>query len=63
VQLRAGSVGQVSRRPGGVGVLALEGQDGVHIAAPYLLAAFALLRGARGVVLDCGATAVGIPGR
>jgi hypothetical protein len=51
-QLRAGSVGEVARRPGGVGVLALDGQDAVHIAAPYLLAAFALLRGARGVVLD-----------
>jgi C-terminal processing protease CtpA/Prc len=52
VQLRAGSVGEVARRPGGVGVLALDGHDGVHIAAPYLEAAFALLRGARGVVLD-----------
>ena len=44
VQLRAGSVGQVARRPDGVGVLALDGLDGVHIAAPYLEAAFALLR-------------------
>ena len=52
VQLRAGSVGEVSRRPGGVGVLALDGHESVHIAAPYLQAAFALLRGARGVVLD-----------
>jgi Peptidase family S41 len=52
VQLRAGSVGEVTRRLGGVGVLALDGHDGVHIAAPYLRAAFALLRGARGVVLD-----------
>jgi peptidase S41-like protein len=52
VQLRAGSVGEVARRPGGVGVLALDGHDGVHIAAPYLQAAFALLRGARGMVLD-----------
>ena len=52
VQLRAGSVGEVVRRTGGVGVLALDGHDGVHLAAPYLRAAFALLRGARGVVLD-----------
>jgi Peptidase family S41 len=52
VQLRAGSVGEVTRDPDGMGLLALEGQDGVHIAAPYLKAAFALLRGARGVVLD-----------
>jgi hypothetical protein len=52
VQLRAGSVGEVTRDPDGMGLLALEGQDGVHIAAPYLEAAFTLLRGARGVVLD-----------
>jgi Peptidase family S41 len=52
VELRAGSVGDVMRRPDGVGVLALDGLDGVHIAAPYLEAAFSLLRGARGVVLD-----------
>jgi hypothetical protein len=52
VEMRAGSVGDVSRRPDGVGVLALDGLDAVHIAAPYLEAAFSLLRGARGVVLD-----------
>jgi hypothetical protein len=52
VELRGGSVGQVARRPGGVGVLALDGQDAVQVAEPYLLAAFALLRGARGLVLD-----------
>ena len=34
VGLRAGSVGEVARRPDGVGVLALDGLDGVHIAAP-----------------------------
>ena len=62
VALRAGSVGEVARRPDGVGVLALDGLDGVHIAAPYLEAAFALLRGARGVVLDLRRNGGGDPG-
>ena len=62
VELRAGSVGAVGRRPDGVGVLALDGLDGVHIAAPYLEAAFALLRGARGVVLDLRRNGGGDPG-
>src|SRR5262245_62920633 len=52
VRRRAGSVREVARLPGGVGVLALDGHDGVEFAAPYLEAAFALLRGARAVVLD-----------
>ena len=62
VELRAGSVREVARRPDGWGVLALDGQDGVHIAAPYLQAAFALLRGARGVVLDLRRNRGGDPG-
>jgi len=62
VRLRAGSVGDVARRPDGVGVLALDGLDGVHLAAPYLEAAFALLRGARGVVLDLRRNGGGDPG-
>jgi Peptidase family S41 len=62
VQLRAGSVGAVTRHPDGVGILALDGLDGVHIAAPYLEAAFALLRGARGLVLDLRRNGGGDPG-
>jgi hypothetical protein len=62
VALRAGSVGEVRRRPDGVGVLALDSLDGVHLAAPFLEAAFALLRGARGVVLDLRRNGGGDPG-
>src|SRR4051794_16218206 len=47
VRLRAASVAGVARHPDGVGVLALDSLDGVHVAAPYLEAAFGLLRGAR----------------
>jgi C-terminal processing protease CtpA/Prc len=62
VQLRAASVAEVRRAPGGVGVLALDGLDGVRVAAPYHEAAFALLRGARGVVLDLRRNRGGDPG-
>jgi hypothetical protein len=62
VRSRAASVGAVTRRPDGVGVLALDGLDGVHLAAPYLEAAFALLRGSRGVVLDLRRNGGGDPG-
>jgi hypothetical protein len=62
VRLRAGQVGQVARHPDGVGVLALDGLDPVDVAAPYLEAAFALLRGARGVVLDLQRNGGGDPG-
>jgi hypothetical protein len=62
VALRAGSVGEVRRLPGGAGVLALDSFDTVHLAAPYLEAAFALLRGARGVVLDLRRNGGGDPG-
>lgn len=62
VQLRAGSVGEVRRCHDGVGVLALDSLDSVHIAAAYLEAAFALLRGSRGVVLDLRRNGGGDPG-
>jgi hypothetical protein len=62
VRRRAGSVAEVARRPDGVGILALDGLDGVHIAARYLEAAFALLRGARGVVVDLRRNGGGDPG-
>ena len=62
VALRAGSVGEVRRLPDGVGVLALDSLDNVHLAAPYLEAAFALLRGASGVVLDLRRNGGGDPG-
>jgi hypothetical protein len=62
VALRAGSVGEVRRLPGGTGVVALDSLDNVHLAAPYLEAAFALLRGARAVVLDLRRNGGGDPG-
>ena len=43
-------------------MLALDGLDRVDLAAPYLQAAFALLRDARGVVLDLRRNGGGDPG-
>jgi hypothetical protein len=62
VELRAGSLAQVARREDGVGVLTLDGLDDVRLATRYLEAAFALLRGARGVVLDLRRNGGGDPG-
>ena len=62
VRARAGSVREVSRRADAVGVLVLDSLDGVHLAAPFLDAAFALLRGSRGVVLDLRQNGGGDPG-
>lgn len=62
VRRRAGSVSQVTRWSDGLGLLALEGLDPVHLAAPYLEGAFALLRGARGLMLDLRRNGGGDPG-
>jgi hypothetical protein len=62
VELRGGSVRDVQRRPDGVGVLALDGLDAVQMAAPFLEAAFELLRGSRGVVVDLRCNGGGDPG-
>jgi hypothetical protein len=62
VALRAGSVGEVRRLPDGTGLLALDSLDNVHLAAPYLEAAFVMLRGASGVVLDLRRNGGGDPG-
>jgi C-terminal processing protease CtpA/Prc len=59
VEGRGAAVRLVARRPDGVGVLALDGFDSVHLAAPYVEAALALLRGARGIVLDLRANGGG----
>ena len=62
VEARAGSVRAVERRADGVGVLALDGLNDVRFAAPYLRAAFELLRGADGIVLDLRGNGGGDPG-
>ena len=62
VRARAGSVREVSRRPDGVGVLALDGLDSIQLAAPFVESAFALLDGSRGVVLDLRHNGGGDPG-
>ena len=61
VRARAGSVEEVRRLPDGVGVLRLSGLDAVEHAAPFLEAAFALLSGARSVILDLRANGGGDP--
>jgi C-terminal processing protease CtpA/Prc len=62
VRARAGSVREVSRRADAVGVLALDGHDSVQLAAPFVEAAFELLRGSRAVVLDLRRNGGGDPG-
>ena len=62
VRARAGSVREVGRRPDGIGVLTLDGLDSVQLAAPFVEAAFALLRDSRAVVLDLRRNGGGDPG-
>lgn len=59
---RAAHVREVSRRADGVGVLVLDGLDDLAVAAPYLEAAFALLRSSRAIVLDVRENRGGDPG-
>src|SRR5918911_5062643 len=61
VRARAGSVEDVRRLPDGVGVLRLSGLEPVEHAAPFVEAAFALLSGARSVILDLRANGGGGP--
>jgi hypothetical protein len=59
---RAGFVRAAERRPDGVAVLRLDGLDAVELSAPYLDAAFALVRGAPALVLDLRRNGGGDPG-
>jgi hypothetical protein len=52
VRRRAGAVTRVDRCPDGVATITLDGLDHLALAAPYLDAAFALVRGCRGLLLD-----------
>jgi hypothetical protein len=62
VRARAASVSSVSRRTDAVGILALDALDPLDLAAPYLEAAFALLRCCSGLVLDLRGNGGGDPG-
>jgi peptidase S41-like protein len=59
---RSGWVRQVTHTRDGVGILAVDNLDPVHLAARFLHAAFVLLQHARGVVLDLRDNGGGDPG-
>src|SRR5690349_13205124 len=59
---RAAQVRQVSRLEGGACLIRIDGFESLSIAQPYLDAAFALARGATGIVLDLRASTGGDPG-
>lgn len=52
VARRGAWISRVARRADGTGILAVDNLDPVHLAAPFLEAAFAVLRHATGLVLD-----------
>jgi C-terminal processing protease CtpA/Prc len=52
VRRRAGFVRRVERSDDGVGLIRLDGFDDVASAGEYLLGAFALMRGAEGLIVD-----------
>src|SRR5262252_2068431 len=58
---RAAQVRQVSRLDGGACLIRIDGFESLSIAQPYLDAAFALARGATGIVLDLRSNVGGYP--
>lgn len=58
---RAAEVRQVSRLDGGACLIRIDGFESLSIAQPYLDAAFALARGATGIVLDLRSNPGGYP--
>jgi hypothetical protein len=58
---RAAQVRQVSRLDGGACLIRIDGFESLSIAQPYLDAAFALARGAAGIVLDLRSNVGGYP--
>lgn len=57
----AAQVRQVSRLDGGVCLISIDGFEALSIAQPYLDAAFALARGATGIVVDLRSNGGGYP--
>lgn len=61
VRRRAAAVSEVRRRPDGVCLIRVDSLDPLGLAQPYVDAAFALVRGATGIVLDLRANGGGEP--